>query len=220
MDVPNQTWSSTRVFSGSIVALSGSEHFLLISGSDMVSRVYDIDNMSKQIYDVPAYRGKIACSAISEAFHSFVIATETGCMMIHSLKDGEVQRVVDLERRRPLRVMVTPGWGFIVACLMDDQGQYELASWTINGMPIGTCTLDADVGAWECHVDYGGFDWMSIALRSQSGAIFHFEVYNMVLGKKIYRQTDVVALSHVKELDAISAVSRSGAIVLIPLITH
>ena len=184
----------------------------------MITRVYDVNKLDTPIYEVSSYRGETTCAAVSVPFTTLVTGTGDGTMTICSLSNANVQKVVDLQGRKPLHITISPSWGFILVSTeraVDQEPTYELLLYTINGIHIGSTCLESEPSAWTTYTDTAGFDWALIALAS--GKLFNFELYYMNTGKKVATFQSVVALQYLKDIRAASVVTKPGRAFLVPL---
>jgi hypothetical protein len=203
---------------GDITSIAASEHNFVCTGSDMMLRLYHIEEITKPVSSVASYRGKPICAAISTKFGIFVGGTFDGSVVICSMKTGDVKKVFSLGNQKPAHIHISPGWGFIAVCAERPFGQriqWELLLFTVNGIEIGRTSLDSEVAAWDTVEDAAGFDFMSLALRS--GNVYHFELYTLNLGTSLCREAAIVSVSTIRDLGAVAVVTRSGSILLVPI---
>jgi hypothetical protein len=219
VDLSSESISLIRSPLGNVTSIAASERHFLCTGSDMMLRLYSIDDLTRPVSSVASYRGNPVCAAISSKFGIFVSGTIDGSLIISSIHSGDVKKVVSLGNVRLAHVQISPGWGFIAVCAdrrVPHGSQWELLLFSVNGLEIGKVLLDAEIAAWETIEDNAGFDFMTLALKS--GNIYHFELYSLELGSALYRESGVVTVRYLAELEAVAVVTRSGSILFVPVL--
>lgn len=202
-----------------VTSLAGDGNYLVLVGGDMVTRVYNINSLESPIYELASYRGATTCAAASVCFGVLVTGTSDGSLMICSLRKGRVERVVNLDKRTPRRIEISPGWGFILVFtekVVNQELMYELLLYTINGIFISSVCLESELCACETYTCNAGFDWAILALTS--GKIFNFELYYMNPGKKLDQYQSVVSVHYVRHLGAALVVSKTGRSYILPVL--
>jgi WD40 repeat protein len=197
----------------SVTSLAGAGDYLACTGSDMVTRVYDVRAHEKPLLSIPTYRGDPTCVAISVKFRVFVSGTNDGSLMICSLETGEIKSVVSLAPKRTLKLAISPGWGFIVAWVAQN-ATWELVVLTVNGNGVLTRTFEADCVDWDIDTNDAGFDFLTIALRS--GNVYRFELCGERIGERVVRIPTIVAVQYIGELDAVAVVTSNGTVQFVP----
>jgi hypothetical protein len=204
-------WSAIRLPFGNVSGVSADGDYIVCTGTDMMTRVYQCN---KVLFCVQSFRDEPTCAAVSVRFGVFVAATADGSLMICSLGTGAIKRVVSLGARKPLRVIMSPSWGFVAIwaqCCVELKVHWELCLFSVNGEQLGSVPFDADLAAWEVHATDSGSDFMTLGLKS--GSLYNFELYFLKIGKRVLRVQSIVAVQYVKELRAVVVVGASGTVV-------
>jgi hypothetical protein len=200
---------------GNVTGIAADGDYIVCTGTDMMTRVYQC---SKALFCVQSFRGEPTCAAVSTKFGVFVAGTADGSLMICSLGTGAIKRGVSLGARKPLRVLMSPSWGFVAIwaqCCVELKVRWELCLFSVNGEQLGSVPFDADLAGWEVHTTDSGSDFMTLGLKS--GSLYNFELYFLNIGKRLSRVQSVVALQYVRELGAVAVVGEGGTVALLPI---
>jgi hypothetical protein len=135
-----------------------------------------------------------------------------------SLNKGFVTNVVPLEERRPIMMIITKSWGFVIVCLrvVSESGvEYSLALFTVNGQLVRDVKIPARIVAWSCFVSDKGFDYMAIAL--ETGPCFVFEAFYLKLGAACFEsRARVLAIAVAEKLNMGAVVNAEGVMTFFP----
>jgi hypothetical protein len=141
--------------------------------------------------------------------------------VIGRLADGSTVRVIRLAFV-PVRVAVTPGWGFIVVHGCEYTGgnrRWVVTVFNVNGAIIRTAICPGPIEAWDAWTCERGFEFMVVAV--EKGKLFAFEVFFVEFAAPVSRcRTDIVALEFSKRLNVIVAVAENGSMHLVPFVTR
>jgi hypothetical protein len=107
-------------------------------------------------------------------FHVIICGFRDGLIAIFSLKTRSLIRNVNIGIGKPLKILVTPGWGFIVVC-MKERSQLWLSVYTINGEFIRKWKLERKIVCWIAWKNKAGFDYLAYCDRENH--LFVIEVY-------------------------------------------
>jgi hypothetical protein len=203
------------VVSGQVIDWDGQSHFLDVrdvvgtaaSGTFVVilrsDRVIQVFHGLQLKYNVRSYDGAPVCAAASEKFGIIVVGTTSGLLLVYSLWSGVLERIIPVDR--PVRVGISPGWGFIVVVLWN----YELVLFSINGEFIRRVGIGAAVAAWDLTASSTGFDFLTLALVS--GSVYHFELFYLSMGDSVASRLGIVGIAHLWEFNSIAIVDAHGA---------
>jgi hypothetical protein len=208
-------WDAIRLPFGNLTGVAADGDYIVCTGTDMMTRVYQYD---KALFCVQSFRGEPTCAAVSTKFGVFVAGTADGSLMICSLGTGAIKRGVSLGARKPLRIIMSPSWGFVAIwgqCCVELKVHWELCLFSVNGEQLGSVPFDADLAAWEVHATDSGSDFMTLGLKS--GSLYNFELYFLNIGKRLSRVQSVVAVQYVTELGAVVVVGAGGTVALLPV---
>jgi len=82
---------------------------------------------------------------INPFYHSLFCGTNDGSLIICSLSSGSVTRIFDLEGCKPIKILSTKEWGFILLYLteiVNGKIKHKLSLYTINGDLIRSVLLN------------------------------------------------------------------------------
>jgi hypothetical protein len=148
----------------------------------------------------------ISCLAVSELFHVVAVGC-SGRVLLYDLPTGRLLRSLVVDGV-PRRVLVTDGWGFIVA----NVGEL-LCVWTLNGLPHGTQELTGRVTAWAPHTDLGGFDWLAVATSTSSGTLLRTgEVAKLPLERAVELADEVIGVDFASRSNAWIVATQDGTL--------
>jgi hypothetical protein len=153
----------------SVVSVAAHGEWFSISDGDFVTWIYN-DFRSTPVFKFRSYRGPIICAAISETWKIHVLATADGGLGIASLSTGEPVRVISLGATKPVAVMVTEAWGFIVVYgieIVHGVTSYHLVVHTVNGAFVRKSTIGGEPSAFTAFSSCRAFDYFAYVLRKQ-----------------------------------------------------
>jgi hypothetical protein len=205
-----------------ITALSSAEGLLSVSSADARTHIFELSSGRLSLrFSVPSYRAAILCSCLSRQFGVFVTGTDDRVLIVGRLADGSTVRVIQLQFV-PHKVLVTPHWGFIVVhgCeYFQGRPEHTLCVFNINGTLIRSVPFRSAIDDWLAWSDEKGFDF--IALSTERGKIYAFEVFFLDCGSPIYRcSCNLVSLDFSKKSNVIVAVATDGRVHIIPFLTR
>jgi hypothetical protein len=138
-------------------------------------------------FSIPIFTSSVRCLTVSDSFRLVVCGTRDGSLVLCALNSGIVTRTVTVAGRRPIRILITPGWGFILVYfreISDGLLRHFLALYTVNGDLVREIEIDASVAVWSGWRDESGFDWVALAL--ENGACHVFEAFWLALGPALF----------------------------------
>jgi hypothetical protein len=204
-----------------ITAISGSHDSLLLSLSDGTNQLWRIHRDPRCMFSFPTYRSRIRCSFTSNPFDVTVIGTDDCWLMINSLSDGRTTHSVKLDCI-PLKVLVTPFWGFILVqgCEYENEESfYSLVLLNINGLFIRKVKFPGLIADWFTWTSIDGFDF--VILSVEKGRLFGFEVFFLEVESPIHRFTsEIVCLYFASSANIIAVLEANGTLHLIPFTTQ
>jgi hypothetical protein len=147
---------------------------------------------------VQFYGDVIRCCTVSRTFKIAVCGTIANHIVIVSLFAGEKVMVVDIGLK-PIAVIVTEGWGFIVVRAIDDREKEFLVVLDVNGRQLRRVKAPAPIRCWSPWRSRDGFDYILIA--TARGGIFNIEVFYCEFGEPIcWESAPVIALAYFEEV--------------------
>jgi WD40 repeat protein len=190
-----------------------SRSFIATGGTDTITNIWDIRTKGAPTHTIVSFRDEITNVAIGEEFGLVVSSTRNSAIFLISAGTGVITRVLDLAPEIPGRIMVTPGWGFIVVysvLLVDDVTKGFLSLYTVNGEFVRKKELSFLVADWVNWVSPDGFDYM--VLISDQGDLYACEVYyldaeesfgkvgNEVIGRQFFIDDGILVIVTAAEL--------------------
>ena len=174
--------------------------------------------VSKSIkFTTRSFGGRITCTAVSEKYACAVACTEENHMMLCSVNHCELVRIVKLPGK-PKKVMITPGWGFIVVNMEPTQkGGDEIATYTITGDLLARSTIDGAVTCFMCFATPAGFDYLAVS--NSSHHVFLSEAFYLRFLAVKACDAPVLSLSYRPQTDSLIIVSSDGAVTFLPIKT-
>ena len=138
-------------------------------------------------------------------------------MMLCSVNHCELVRIVKLPGK-PKKVMITPGWGFIVVNMEPTQkGGDEIATYTITGDLLARSTIDGAVTCFMCFATPAGFDYVAVSNSNQH--VFLSEAFYLRFLAVKACDAPVLSLSYRPQTDSLIVVSSDGAVTFLPIKT-
>jgi hypothetical protein len=133
-----------------------------------------------------------------------------------SLFGGAKVNVVRLEET-PEMVLITPAWGFIIVCAVEESGGHVLLIYDGNGRIIRKVALPGAVRQWCGWKSRDGFDFLLIVTRD--GRVFIAEAFWGVLWEPVLRASAaIVACAYCHAAGVVVLLSEDGQVVLLPAI--
>jgi hypothetical protein len=163
------------------------------------------------------------CSAISKSFGIAVGGTVSGSIVICSIFEGTKVRVVELgEGFRPVKVLITRAWGFIVTlAVMNTSGKQSshIFVHNVNGRFIRKVEVPFVVAAWADWPSRKGFDY--IIIGTETGRLFWSEAFYCRFADSVYRYNGVpVAVSYLVDAAVAVTVWSDGHMTFLPLVVE
>jgi hypothetical protein len=170
-------------------------------------------------YAIPFFGDAIACCALSRGFGIAVCGTVSGSLVVCSLFEGTKVNVIDLGGGfRPIRVLITKAWGFIVTYGAGKTGQ-KLFVHTVNGRLVREAEIRFTVTAWCTWRSGKDFDFVMVA--NESGKLSVFEAFFLNMGDAFHRCYEaVVAMKYIRKQSITVVVLRDGRVVFLPYVAE
>jgi hypothetical protein len=147
---------------------------------------------------------KVVLMAISLEFDLLVVATLEANVLLYSLSKGVFRFRCDLEGEIATKILITPGWGFVVVLTRN-----HVHAFNVNGVKIRTETCPSSILCWCAWKSPKGFD--CIAAADDKGRLIVCEAFYLRFGESLcFCRGLVVDLSYVSESATLSAVTRDG----------
>jgi hypothetical protein len=157
----------------------------------------------------------VVCAA---TFHVVICGSRDGILHVCRLRSARRVRQIDAGGGKPLRILVTPGWGFVVVCLGEmEKGAHiwRLGIWTINGALVAKRGIAAPIVQWNTWTSHAGFDF--VAFCDSSKRLFVFEVYTADIGEPVREfVTRVIGIHFWERSQMIVVVTSEGTLEFVP----
>jgi hypothetical protein len=190
----------------------------MTANTDAVISLYSLNDASKPRFTIPSFTSSIKSCAVSTQYHQAVCGTKDNTLIIASLSDSCITRVVDLKGRRPIKILITKGWGFIVVYNTDlSKGvlTHYITIFNINGDRIRDVEIPVPVHAWTTYRDAKGFDY--IVMADDHGEIYHFEAFYANIGESIFTVPyEIDTMKYLVDECIIIAVTSDAKVIFIP----
>lgn len=200
-----------------IVSVACENDIIATASKDAVVSVYN-NNFKIPQFTFPSFSSSIKCCAISNNFHTLVCGTRDCSLMLCSLSSGAISKVIDLDGKRPISILITPSWGFIVVYLtdlVDGKLKHSISLYSINGDLIRTKAIEYSVQAWCSYSSLDGFD--HIIMADGANAFYNFEAFYLNVDQRMYGSNcKIISTSYLSEEDTVVAVTEEGNILFIP----
>lgn len=123
-----------------------------------------------------------------------------------------------MEGFTPIKVIVSPGWGFIcVFCSQSAEGidKYFINIFTLNGINVGIIPLKAEILGWITWKSNKGFDFISFV--DKRGTVFAFEIMKLELGNHLHIvDTPLHAIHYYQNLRSVAILNKNGHLTMLP----
>jgi hypothetical protein len=172
--------------SAAILAASCDGEWLATANDD--ARVLVLEGGRLRV-EIPTFTSRIVAVGLSVRWQLLVLAAAEG-LFLYNLA-GNFVRMVQCTRR-PVAVLVTGGWGFILVYGVCNEGRHWLQLLTVNGDFVREVELSATVGFWTSTTSRDGFDFVSLSF--DNGEFFRFEAFWLDLGAPRYSAGEPVLL--------------------------
>ena len=161
-----------------INSLAVEDEWLAISDFDSVVSLYKVSDRVKYQFSIPSFRDRIKCCAISQTFHLLVCGTRDCSLMLCSLTSKSIVNIVNLNDSKPILLLITPSWGFIVVHhkeVFEGHLRYFISVLTVNGEIITKTKIKSHITQWISFKNYKGFDY--IIMSDSENKVYIFEAF-------------------------------------------
>jgi hypothetical protein len=169
-------------------------------------------------FSIPIFTSAVRSLALSATFRLVVCGTRDGSLVFCALNSGIVTRTVTVPGRRPMRILITPGWGFLLVYfreIHDGTFRHLLTLYTVNGDFVREIEIEAAIAVWSASRDENGFDWVAMALVS--GSCHVFEAFWLRLGPTLlYTRQSIIGIGFSWSMQAAIAILADGQGFFIP----
>jgi hypothetical protein len=152
---------------------------------------------------------KIVCFASSEKFHVTAVGCSDAKLRIRSNETGLKVATACLDDQIPVKILVTPKWGFIVVGTPN-----YLFVFSVNGILAKKVEFTRDVEKWFTFHSREGFDF--IAFVDQSGKLGCFEAMEPDAVTEIDYSGKILEIGFDWRHNCFLIVTQNGELVIIP----
>lgn len=179
-------------------------------------------------FSIPFYGDAITCCALSSSFKIAVCGTVSGNLVICSLFEGKKVNAINLEEPssqaqiKPLDVLITKSWGFIVTYAQkfehsSSHSSYLIFVHNVNGRFIRCVDLGNEaISCWTTFNSYSDFDYILFA--NNQGKLYSFEAFFCNIKEPFYRcYNHIVTVGYSKEHQTAFALKQDGNLIFCPM---
>jgi hypothetical protein len=151
--------------------------FSIIAYADIDSLVTVDDIRLRQKWSIPVPVPFVTALYVSSLFHTVLCGCER-TLHLYSLTSHSPLRSITWDSGTPVKLLITPAWGFIVVCteeLHKDGSLFWMLVYSINGFFIRRVKLEMKIVAWVAWKSRLGFDYLAFA--DSRNQVFVVEVY-------------------------------------------
>jgi hypothetical protein len=219
VDLLNECCEPSRRERSEIIDISADADWIAVANKDSQIVVYSTRTLLSSAFTIPTFSSSISCTAVNDGFHAMVFGTRDGSLFFCSMNSGSVTRKVSLDGCRPLQILITPFWGFVLVYgtkITDGRLKHFILLYSINGDLIRSMPCEKQVAAWSAFTSVDGFD--HVAMIDVTGTCFLFEAFYLDLRMQFtVPYSKVVLLSVLVQESAVLVVTEDGTIIIAPL---
>ncbi|OHS96917.1 Beige/BEACH domain containing protein [Tritrichomonas foetus] len=204
-----------------IICVASDHEWIATANTDAIVSLYDINDLSgKPKYVFPSYTSSINCISINSEFHTMVCGTRDGSLLFCSLSNGSITRIINLNGCRPISLLITPSWGFVVVYLTEiDKGtlKHKVQVYSINGELVRTLeNLEHGISKWSSFRNSKGFDYIIVS-NTKDECFIYEAFYLNNLAKPFYvAPSPVATIAFLNEESVAGIATKDGRFILVP----
>lgn len=162
----------------------------------------------------PSFHDEIVCCDINSRFDIAVAGTRDNQLFFLSPSRSTVNCIVSLENRKPVRMLITDGWGFVVVYEEEPLALKTarfVEVFSVNGKLVRRVEIPFSIEKWACWKSREGFDFLIVSSNReiQMCEVFYLEF-------SVVEKSAAESLCCSAHLGVVFAV-RNGKVVLLPL---
>ena len=201
-----------------IITLASDGEWIAVANDDAVLSVYRQTNLNQPAFIIPAFTSQIQCCGIDSDYHVIVCGMRTGSILLCSLSDGSIVKIIDLDGCRPRSILITKGWGFITIYatrIVNGRLTHHILLYSVNGDFLRSVDLQSPITAWSAYKSTSGFDYVVMADADQN--MYHFEAYYLNVAQPFHKLTSkAIATSFLEDAATAITVTTNGQVCFIP----
>ena len=187
-----------------------------VATKDSKVQVYSTKDFKMHI-SISSFGDLVNCCSLSSQFHSLVCGTRDNSLMIYSLSNCSLVRIVEINSK-PLLCITTHSWGFNVlysSSVKDGNPINFLALYSINGDFIKKVQISISIVKMLSWSDNKGFDY--VLLLDENNSIYAFEAFTLEISRPLYVSKEkIISIHYMKAKQYIVAICDNGKINFIP----
>lgn len=183
-----------------IISLACSGRLIVMIDKDAVITLFKNQNFNKAYHTIPSFTGALRCCAVDDNFHTVVCGAKNGYLLLISANQGVITKMIDISGYRPIKILITPAWGFILVystLLTDGKLHHFMTLYSINGELLKKITLQCAVVSWSAYKSSDDFDY--IAFADEEGKCYTFEAF-FLQPKQVF-DTHSQQVAHIECID-------------------
>jgi len=211
-DWMKKTFISSKLCDEEVGCISVTNDWIVLSNKSSFISIYEIADLSKRRWFINTHFDNILCLDTSSVFRTYVGGSANGSLLIGSLPSGNIIRVVDLADFIPMKVIISPSWGFIIVYAIQEHGhkaEHFLLVYNINGFFLRKTDIDSPIDNWTCWTSHSGFDYL--AFSTKKGKHYYCEVYYLniisIFSKKKLQSKGIYIN---RDLNLITSIGKDG----------
>lgn len=201
-----------------IVCIASEGNYLALSDNDSNLTVFKMGKFNSPMFMISSFSSLICSIAISSGFHSVIAGTHDGFLLLCSLNNGTIIKSLDLEKCHPIKILITPAWGFIIVYLTQiHQGEllHFISVYSINGILIMKKEIDSPINAWCTYKTYDDFDY--VVYVDEKNNFYSFEAFYLNISSRFYQtKSRIISLAYDIEQSTLIALTVEGKALFIP----
>lgn len=140
-----------------------------------------------KVHDIQTYRDSVSTCCVSQEFNVIVAGTNDGSLILWACDSAVLIRAIELGRFRPVKVLVSRCWRFIVSyCSEIVRGslKHHIFVHSINGILLRRAEIGAAVNFWYSWFSCNGFDYLFYS--TERGKWNICEIYCVAVPRLVY----------------------------------
>jgi WD40 repeat protein len=188
----------------------------IVAGGDAWLAVFrDLE----KVHDIQAYRDSVSTCCVSQEFNVIVTGTNDGSLILWACDSAALIRAIELGRFRPVKILVSKYWGFIVSyCSEIVRGSLKphIFVHSINGVLLRRAEIGAAVDFWCSWSSYDGFDYLFYS--TDRGSKWNIcEIYRVTVPRLVYGSlSKVLACYYSNDLEVLVVATIGSNVFFIP----
>lgn len=199
---------------GTVSCIGADKNLFASGGVDTSIRV--MTSNFEPFFTFVTHSDEVTAIATSSIFKIIVATTHDGRVFIIDQRKQEVYKEITIENAFPRKVVISPGWGFIIVNYTKNDNAVEnsyIAVYTVNGELVRNFKVPSAITSMFAFENSQGFDY--VVAGFEKGYVYAFEAFYGAADKLIRicdTQENIIAVSHSQTRHEFCIVSLSGKI--------